>query len=59
MYSIIQIIAIVIFIVSFFVPLMWIWGQIVGIVLFLWASVAARRDKRLKNIERELQKKQA
>ena len=56
MYSMIQIIAIVIFSVSFLVPWMWIWGHIVGIVLFLWASVAARRDKRLKNIERELQK---
>lgn len=59
MYSIIQIIAIAIFIMSFVVPVMLIWGHIVGIVLFLWASVAARRDKRLKRIERELARKGA
>lgn len=57
MYSIIQLAAIVLFMVSFFVPPMWLWGHVAAAFLFFMASISARNSARQKEILQELQRK--
>lgn len=57
MYSIIQLAAIILFLVSFFVPPMWLWGHVAAVFLFFMASMSARNSTRQKEILRELQRK--
>ena len=56
MYSIIQLAAIILFLVSFFAPSMWLWGQVAAVFLFFMASMSARNAARQKEILRELQR---
>lgn len=57
MYSIIQLAAIALFLVSFFVPTMWLWGHVTAVFLFFMASMSARNTNRQKEVLRELQRK--
>lgn len=58
MYSLIQIVAIIFFFISFFPPF-WIWGHIFAIIIFLAASHMARSAKRQKQILQEMKKRKA
>jgi hypothetical protein len=48
MYSIIQLTAIILFVVSFFVPPMWLWGHVAAAFLFFMASISARNSTKQK-----------
>jgi predicted membrane protein len=56
MYSIIQIAAIILFLVSFVIPFMWLWGHVAAIFLFFMASMSARNASRQNEILRELRR---
>lgn len=57
MYSLIQLVAIFLFLLSFFIPFMWLWGHVAAVFLFFMASMSARSAARQEDILRELQRR--